>query len=215
MALFDPDAAYEEATEMLKSEHDGRDQAPALLMRLDEERGIPLLVAHACTDRSAKVRAAIGRALRRAARSDRVVEELRPLFSAAESEHRAAACEVGGWLPDVEEWRIAQCATESFSRRVQERALAALGRRRSLRAAAGLLARLNISGGFEAWRIAEFLVRTGDAQILTSTQDPLSIWASLADKPLALRIAVGSWLEERNKEINQAEDWQSRRDSDF
>jgi hypothetical protein len=215
LALFDPEAAYEEATEMLNGEHDGRDQAPALLMRLDEERGVPLLVAHACTDRSAKVRAAIGRTLRQAARIDRVVDELRPLFSAAESENRAAACEVGGWLPDVDEWRIAQCATESFSRRVQERALAALGRRRSLRATVGLLARLNVSGGFEAWRIAELLVRTGDAQVLTSTRDPLSIWASLVDKPVALRIAVGNWLQERKKEIDQTEDWQSRRDSDF
>jgi hypothetical protein len=215
LTVFDPEAAFEEATEMLKSEYDGRGQASVLLVRLDEERGIPLLVARACEDRSAKVRAAIGRALRQAAPINRVVDELRPLFSAADSEHRAAACEVSGWLPDVEEWRIGQCAAEDSSRRVQERALAALGRRRSLRGAAGLLARLKVSRGFEAWRIAELLVRTGDAQMFASTRDPLSIWASLADKPLALRIAVGNWLEERKKEIEKAEDWQSRRDSDF
>jgi hypothetical protein len=205
LAHFDTDAAFEAAIANLTSDNRERSDIPALLMHLDEFRAIKAVIEHHVNELIAAVRWSIGRALR-TANATAVRSAILVGVAAADADIRASACELAGWLDDhvVEEWRLAQLATTDEANRVRDRATAALGRRRLLSEMVALRSRIASAQGFDAWRLADALIAIGDAAILDSSRDDLSIWPLLDRHPLALRIAVREWLTERAKTIAES-----------
>ncbi|MEO8379577.1 MAG: hypothetical protein ABI779_07915 [Acidobacteriota bacterium] len=197
---FDRGAAFDAAADLLRSHERGREATVAKLITFDEERALPLLVGHFTEEPSAAVRWTIGRHLRVANDQHRVRTLVEDLLNSGDSDRRAAGCDLAGWLPCVPEWTLKNLARTSTSSRVKRRALDAWQRRRQLDVTARLRSALQVASGFEMWTLTEALIRTGDAEILESERDPLSILPFVDAFPAALRELAVSWLKEQRKE---------------
>lgn len=200
LARFDRGAAFDAAADLLRSGERGREATVEMLMTLDEAGALPLLVGQFAEEPSAAVRWTIARRLRVANDQQRVRTLVEDLLDSGDSERRATGCDLAGWLPCVPEWTLKTLSRTSTSSRVKRRALDAWRRRRQLDATARLRGALQAASGFEMWTLTEALIRTGDAEILESERDPLSILPLVDAFPATLRALAASWLKELRKE---------------
>jgi hypothetical protein len=207
---FDSGAAFDAAAAALTAELSGRESFAALLVEVDADRAVPVLLDSFIKTDVLTVRRGIARALRSVPNRERVTQSISEMLESTDREVRAAGCDLAGWFLEIGDWKVRQRATDDFDRRVQQRALASLERRQSLRNCQELLKRLAKAENFEAWVVADALVRAGDAELL-ATDDELSIWNAIESKGISVHLAVERWLKKRAEDIKRDEKWETNR----
>ena len=188
----------------------GGETFAVFLIEVDADRAVPVLLDSFIKTDVLTLRRGIARALRSVPNRERVTQSISEMLESMDREVRAAGCDLAGWFLEIEDWKVWQSATDDFDRRVQQRALGALQRRQSLRNCQELLKRPATAENFEAWVMADALVRAGDADLL-ATDDELSIWNAIENKGMSVHLAVERWLKKRAEDIKRDEKWETNR----
>ena len=203
LAKLDPDAAFRAAKIALRADVKDRELYPNVLVEVDEARAVAALFESCTLDQLTLVKWAIGRALRRVRDPALVLPWLDRLMKSEDPEARAIAVEMAGWQPPTDSSinRVRQIAISDPARDVRRAAEKAIQFLDHQQTALELLGAFKEAGGSRAWSYLAAIVKVCDPLLLTTQNDPLSIWASLVEKAPSLQHFASELIEKRQAEL--------------
>jgi hypothetical protein len=212
LAHRSPAEAYDAAKRLLTHSSPSRSAAPELLLEIDADDGVLVLARNLPQETNVLVRINSCIALRSHPRSAaQIVEQL---LADSKPSQRAAGCQLSGWTRELAAAaEVSRLALGDIDPMVRSFALDALALHDTQRRIAELLAAFGKSSGTAAWALAETIIATGPAFLLSNADDPLGLSPSLHGHPLALRVHAYDLL---NKAVKRnEEDYQKATFRDF
>jgi hypothetical protein len=205
LAKLDPESARRACQTSISMRRKGCELLPAILLEIDEDSAIQFLCDAGASASSTLVRHSIGRAFRLASKQMHVVDVLRKMLEAADSNVRFSAAELAGFLgPGILNRELINAASRDFAPKVCKAATDALCRQRRESNVAELLVRLKESTGSRSWSLLDAILDTADPYLLKSASDKLWIGAFLPAEKQHCWIHIRDRLQERIRDVDSA-----------
>lgn len=203
LARMDPVLAFSASVQTLRSGAGDRVAAARVLLDCDPGRAIPVLLECVADEPTAKVRWAIGRALRPHSARVSLRDRLRSRLSNPLARVRSTAAEIAGWLgPGFLAKNLEELVLEDSSVEVEQAAVSAVHRQEYERHARALLDEIPRASQERCWALAECLVTLADPILLRTSSDPCSLSRLGNAVSTALDQYLNVRIEQRQREVD-------------
>lgn len=203
LARMDPVSAFSASVQTLRSGAGDRVAAARVLLDCDPDRAIPALLEHVADEPTAKIRWAIGRALRPHRERISLQVQLRSRLSHPLARVRSTAAEIAGWMgPGFLAKNLEELILEDSSVEVEQAALSAAHRQEHEKHARALLDEIPRASQERCWALAECLVTLADPILLQTSGDPCSLGRLGNAVSAVLDRYLNERIEQRQREVD-------------
>ena len=203
LGKIDREAAFRACESAMRSNFVDCDALAATLLRLDENRGVPILCQLAPRAVGVAIRYSIGHALRAVA-SRLVRHSLNEMMKSDNALDRKVALALAGWAgPEAMDAEILQAAMDDYSIQVRDAACDALQRWHVENQSSQLLELLGKSRGSRAWGVLDALLSSADPRSLQTKDDRLYLGDAYPKDGAPYWLYSRKRLDDRVKEVEK------------